>query len=382
MTDGQYNIRRSLTSLAIACLALGACGSDDGRDVDASEMDAGDQDTLGPPASAYLTPPENLADWNLFADEASQTPAPRTVPYEVIAPLFSDYAAKHRFIYVPEGKAIAYSEQDMWSLPEGSVLVKTFAYPHDMRDPAAGERLLETRLLVFTAQGVVPHTYVWNAEQTEAIRKIAGTNIDASWIDANGVAAQNMYTVPNTNQCFDCHGKREVANALGIRTRQLDRDHPYDGTQQNQIDHLTALGFLDRAPEPAEQRERLVDPSSDAQPLDLRARSYLDANCSQCHKAEAGNATSSGMYLDWPHTGPDQDPVIWGVCKRPSSAGGATCGRSVDIVPGDPDGSIYMCRMESTESKVQMPPLGRNMVHQEGVALLRNWIASLEGSCK
>ena len=184
------------------------------------------------------------------------------------------------------------------------MLVKTFSYVDDMRDPGAGERLLETRLLVFTAQGVVPHTYVWNAEQTEATRKVVGANMEASWVDANGAEVHNKYTVPNTNQCFDCHGKPAVANGLGIRTRQMDRDHEYDGTQQNQIDHLNALGFLDRAPEPAEQRERLVDPFSDA-PLELRARSYIDANCSSCHREGGGEASASGMWLDWPHTAPE-----------------------------------------------------------------------------
>ncbi len=386
MSDGQY-VRCWLIG---ACLSLFACGDGDDKGADKSAADGGggggggavDPDLgRGPPASAYATPPDNLSEWNLFVDEAAQAPGPRTVPYEVISPLFSDYAAKRRFIYVPEGKTIAYAEEDVWTLPEGSVLVKTFSYPFDMRAPAAGERLLETRLLVFTAGGMVPHTYIWNDAQTEAVRKVAGASLDTAWVDAEGAQVQNRYSVPNTNQCFDCHGKREVATALALRTRQLDREHVYDGVVQNQIDHLHATGLLDRAPEPPDQRQRLVDPFSDA-PLELRARSYLDSNCAPCHREEAGNASSSGMWLDWPRTAPDQNPVTWGVCKRPTSAGGATCGRSADIVPGDPEGSIYLCRMESTEPKVQMPPLGRNLVHQEGVTLLGDWIAALEGSCE
>ncbi|MFT3926177.1 MAG: SO2930 family diheme c-type cytochrome [Myxococcales bacterium] len=369
-----------------ALLGLGGCGSDEhgempNKDRDAGdEFDAGEVPDVGPPAAAYLTPPENLSEWNLFADEVNQTPGPRTVPYDVIAPLFSDYAAKRRFIYVPEGKSIGYSETDLWTLPEGSVLIKTFSYPRDLRDPAAGERLLETRLLVYTAEGVVPHTYVWNEEQTAATRKVVGTNIAASWIDQSGAQVSNTFTVPNTNQCFDCHGKRGVTNTLGVRTRQLDRSHDFDGSPQNQVDRLSALGFLDRVPEASDQRQRLVDPFGDAS-VDLRARSYIDANCSQCHK-QGGDASASGMWLDWPNTGPETNPTYWGVCKRPTSAGGATCGNEVDIVPGDPDHSIYLCRLESTDPKVQMPPLGRNMVHEEGVALIREWITLLQGSCQ
>jgi Planctomycete cytochrome C len=142
---------------------------------------------------------------------------------------------------------------------------------------------------------------------------------------------------------------------------------------------MFALGLLDHAPEASSARERLVDPFG-AAPLDLRARAYLDVNCAQCHK-QGGDASASGMWLDWASTAPERDEGTWGVCKRPTSADGATCEREVDIVPGEPDRSIYMCRVESSDPKVQMPPLGRNLVHAEGVALLRAWISSLSGAC-
>jgi uncharacterized repeat protein (TIGR03806 family) len=381
---------RSLWTLIFLVAATGfACGGDattSGGDagVDAGGDDAGEADAeselpVGPPSSAYADPPAQLSAWNLFEDASAQRPGARTLPYGVIAPLFSDYTQKRRFIYVPEGKTIGYEPSRLWKLPEGSVLIKTFSYPLDERSPEQGERLLETRLLVFNADEVVAHTYVWNAEQTEATRKLAGARIAATWTDAEGKARANDYTVPNANKCFDCHGKRGETDSLGLRTRQLERSYAYAEGSENQIDHMFALGLLDRAPEPSNARERLVDPFGDAA-LDLRARSYLDTNCSQCHK-QGGDASASGMWLDWLSTAPEQDSAMWGVCKRPTSADGATCERSVDIVPGQPDKSIYMCRVESTDPKVQMPPLGRNLVHAEGVALLRAWISALPGAC-
>lgn len=373
--------------LCLSCAVL-ACGPDKDTSVpaldagsDGSTEDGGTQPDSGPPQSAYELAPQTLREWRLFADETKQEPGSNTLPYEVISPLFSDYTAKHRFIYLPAGAKIGYAPEDMWDLPEGSILIKTFAYPHDMRAPEKGERLLETRLLVFTKEGVKPHTYVWNEEQTNAVRKVAGTSIQTTWIDAQGKQVENRYSVPNTNQCLDCHGEREATDALGLRTRQFDRSHRYEVGERNQIDHMTELGLFDREPEPASERERLVDPMSDAASLSMRARSYLDVNCAQCHK-QGGDASASGMWLDFPNTAPEVNPAVWGVCKRPTSAGGATCGREVDIVPGQPDQSIYMCRVESSEPKVQMPPLGRNLVHTEGVELLRAWIESLEGECK
>lgn len=385
-------IERMAQILGAFGLGLMGCSSDEGaapdtgardasaldaRAPDARDADVVGNDGMGPPASAYESAPQNLTEWNLFVDAREHSPGPRTVPYTVISPLFSDYAAKRRFVFLPEGKQIGYEPENMWRFPVGSVLVKTFSYPFDMRAPEKGERLLETRLLVFTEAGLKPHTYVWNEDQTEAIRKVSGTAFATSWLNEVGEAVANRYSVPNTNQCYECHGEGKEADALGLRTRQLDLG---EGSE-NQVDRFAALGLLDRTPEPRAERERLVDPFSAAASISERARSYLDANCAQCHK-QGGDASASGMWLDWPHTAPDQDPSVWGVCKRPTSAGGATCGLEVDIVPGQPEASIYMCRVESHEAKVKMPPLGRNMVHTEGVQLLADWIRSLEGSCK
>jgi uncharacterized repeat protein (TIGR03806 family) len=349
-------VRRAHLWLALA--ALVACGGDEAA-----------PEQVGPAPEAYESPPATLEEWHLFRDAAAREPGPRTVPYDVISPLFSDYSAKQRFIYLPEGKKIGYDDEERWKFPEGAILIKSFGY---------GERLLETRLLVVTKDGVVPHTYVWNDAQTVAERKVAGKTIPVEFMH-EGVKKTNDYRVPNTNQCHDCHGKPEATLLLGPRTRQLDRSFDYGAGPVNQLDHMAELGLFDRAPAPAAQRERLVDPFGSA-PLVERARAYLDSNCAHCH-GEGGDASSSGLWLTWLDTGADANPTDWGVCKRPTSAAGATCGHEVDIVPGDPESSIYMCRLESRDSKVQMPPVGTNLVHTEGVELLRAWIEQLPGSC-
>ncbi len=51
--------------------------------------------------------------------------------------------------------------------------------------------------------------------------------------------------------------------------------------------------------------------------------------------------------------------------------------REFDIVPGLPEQSILIYRLESTAPKAMMPQIGRAVVHEEGVALIREWIASL-----
>lgn len=353
-------MRGSRAAGVLLSLLLSACGGDD-------ESDPGPVVVTPAPLGQ---PWELLGQWHLFADGPKQTPAERVLHYEVNAPLYTDEALKYRFIHVPESATIGYEPSERWQFPVGTILVKTFAYPVDARDPSLGQRLLETRLLVREPDTWTAHTYVWNEAQTDAERKPTGTTIDVSWIDASGATRQNAYGVPNTNQCQECHGEAEQLDTLGGRTRQLERD--------GQIEQIVALGWLDSEPEPAAERQRLVDPFGSA-PLSDRARSYLDANCGHCHTA-AGGASQSALWLDLDGTDPAGDPASYGTCKVPTSAGGATCELTYDIVPGSPDQSILVCRVESREPKVQMPPLGTRLVDVQGVALLREWVQSLPGN--
>jgi uncharacterized repeat protein (TIGR03806 family) len=317
-----------------------------------------------------------LDEWHLFADPAAQTPAEGVIPYDVIAPLFSDYTTKYRFLYVPPGKKIGYHDTDRWDLPEGAILIKTFAYPIDARAPEKGRRLLETRLFVREPDGFVPHTYEWDEAQTKAVRKVAGDTIEASWIDEKGMTRHNSYEVPNTNVCLECHGKVGLTGSLGSRTRQWNREHDYGKGLENQIDHLAALGLFDVTPPPAAVRQTVVDPFGTA-PASDRGRAYLDANCSHCHGV-VGLAKGTAFWLDWDHTDPIKgNPTDWGVCKVPASAGGGTCGLGFDVVPGHSELSIVPCRVGTLESKIAMPPVGHQLVHDEGVAVLNAWIDAM-----
>jgi uncharacterized repeat protein (TIGR03806 family) len=360
-------IRRFAFFMALALTS--ACFADDET---INKVPVAVTPTPAPEGKPYQT----LAEWHLFADAKAQTPADGVVPYEVLAPLFSDYTTKYRFLWVPPGKKIKYHDTDRWEYPEGTILIKTFSYLADARDPKKGERLLETRLLVHQSGGWVPHTYEWDAAQTTATRKVVGDTVPMTWIDDKGMTRQNDYEVPNTNVCLECHGKVGLTSPLGPRTRQLNRTHDYGSGPENQIDHLASLGLFDVAPPPAATRQTLVNPFGDGSPSD-RGRSYLDANCSHCHGV-IGLAKGTAFWLDWDHTDPVKgNPFDWGVCKVPASAGGATCGLGFDVVPGHSEQSIVPCRVDTLESKISMPPVGHHMIHDEGVALLKAWIDAM-----
>ena len=106
--------------------------------------------------------------------------------------------------------------------------------------------------------------------------------------------------------------------------------------------------------------------------LNDRARAYLDVNCTNCHNVK-GPAKTSGLFLDYT----ENDPTKLGIFKPPVAAGRGSGELQYNIVPGKPEESIFIFRMESTDPGILMPELGRKMVHKEGVELIREWIRGM-----
>ena len=111
--------------------------------------------------------------------------------------------------------------------------------------------------------------------------------------------------------------------------------------------------------------------------LESRAKAYLDINCAHCHN-DTGFASNSALYLEfWREV-----DTSYGICKTPVAAGSGSGGLNYAIVPGDADNSITTYRMDSNEPDVRMPEIGRSLIHDEGVALVREWINSMSGGCE
>jgi uncharacterized repeat protein (TIGR03806 family) len=322
---------------------------------------------------APARPFEKLSQYDLFiGDPAAQMPAEGVIPYDLNTPLFSDYAEKFRFVKLPPGARATYRADGVFEFPIGTVIAKTFAYPRDARDPPKGRRLIETRILRHESDGWVGLPYVWNAEQTEAILDVAGDLVDVSWVHTDGRPRTNNYIIPNSNQCKGCHKAGEVIMPIGPKARHLNRDFAYRQGKENQLAHWTRRGVLVGAPPPAEAPRLAVwdDPTSGT--LDDRARAWLEVNCAHCHNPE-GPARNSGLDL----LAAQRNPTAFGIFKPPVAAGIGSGGLEYDIVPGKPDKSILVYRIASTHPGVMMPELGKRLVHEEGVALVRQWVAAM-----
>jgi len=313
-----------------------------------------------------MDPPATLsATGCVIATDATQALSD-FVPYDVNSPLWSDGATKERYLRIPAGSQIAVKDCDIdpascgnidtggtaedeghWDLPVGSVLMKNFT--------VAGKRI-ETRLLMHATDTTWRgFSYEWNDAGTDATLLPDGKDKDLG---------TQVWHYPTRSECLQCH-TAGAGRSLGPTTRQLDRDFAYPAGTMNQIDKFVALGFLSKKPKalggyPA--------PSGTAG-VELRARSYLQTNCSICHRP--GGPLSD---VDLRFVTSFKDTAL---CNQPIERGtGDPKLPQVRLVPGKPDQSSISFRMHD-RTIYKMPRIGSNLVDPEGSALVDDWITAL-----
>ncbi len=283
----RWSARRTLqVPLILSFLAALGCGSQTAVEIE-------------------TVPFEKLSQYGLFSgDGAAQQAAPGVIPYDLNSALFSDYTSKYRFIKLPSGTHATYRDQDIFDFPVGTVIAKTFASPRDARDPAQGQRLIETRILKREPDGWVGLPYIWNDAQTDATLEVAGGTADVQWIHADGKNRTNNYIIPNANQCKGCHKQGEALTPIGPKARHLNRDFAYSSGTENQLAYWSKHGALAGARVPADAPKLPVWDDAAAGSLEARARAWLEINCAHCHNPE-GPARNSGLDLTAAQQQPD-----------------------------------------------------------------------------
>jgi uncharacterized repeat protein (TIGR03806 family) len=320
------------------------------------------------------SPLSRLSEYGLFLGKLSdQQPAASVMPYVLNTPLFTDYAEKLRFVRLPEGKSVPYNDSIVFDFPSGTILVKTFYYPLDFRRLEKGRQLVETRLLILEENEWNAYPYIWNAEQTDAYLDVAGDTKQVKYVDEQGKNRQHAYYVPNLNQCKGCHNKAEKMTPIGPSARQLSGASDHGTIQESQLIQWAKTGKLTGLPEKEHLPPAIVwnDPNSGS--VNDRARLWLDINCAHCHQPQ-GPASTSGLFLSVAET----DPLRLGIRKTPVAAGRGSGDLQFGILPGQPDKSILLFRMESRDPGVMMPELGRSLSQKESLALIRQWIKEMK----
>jgi hypothetical protein len=319
---------------------------------------------LSAPAPAPSRLPERLADTGLYADFAAGQIAAGVLPFSPQYPLWTDGAAKRRWIRLPPGAAIDARDARAWRFPVGTKLWKEFSFG----------RRVETRYMERTRAGWAYATYLWSEDGSDA-RLAPERGVPG----AVATGAGGRHDIPSVSDCKACHqsGRSEV---LGFTLLQLspDRDPlaPHAASSPEDVDlaSLAARGLLRGV-----ARQDLATPPRIAarSPRERAALGYLQGNCASCHNA-SGPLSSLGMSLEAPLAGraaAGARETAVGVASRyvPS---GAEQG-ALRIVPGDPAASVLVRRMSSRHAAAQMPPLGTHAVDEDAVRLLSDWIREL-----
>ena len=314
--------------------------------------------------------PRLLSQTGAFANTAALTPAPTLIPYDVASPLWSDGAIKSRWMAIPSTRQITFAPTGEWTFPNGSVFVKHFELPTDDRNPSIRKRL-ETRLLVRETNGYVyGATYKWRSDNSDADLLDSQALEDITIATATGTRVQTWY-YPSRQDCLACH-TAAAGGVLGVKTRQSNRDFHYlsSGVTDNQLRAWNHIGLFNPAVNESAigGLDRLVTVTNDAASLELRVRSYLDANCSHCHRPGGAQALWDGR-IETPLTAAN---IINGVLLDTLDIPGAR-----NVVPGDLTRSIMHRRANSVDPAIKMPPLAKNVIDSDAITALSEWIVTL-----
>ncbi len=321
-------------------------------------------------------PYPKLSDYKFFAgDMKNQNPSLGVLPYKPASSLFTDYAKKARFVWMPDGTTAAYNgDTNVLELPVGAVLIKNFYYNNVQ--PSNTTRIIETRLMIRKNEGWIFAEYVWNNEQTEAFLQMGGSTTSVTWLNESGVSQTvSNYRIPSEVECLTCHKQETTPNPtsipIGIKPQNLNTIYNYQTGMQNQLAKWVEMGYLSSTGLP-DNITSVVDYNDTSQPLNLRVRSYLDINCAHCH-SDLGQCNYRDLRLGFADT---TAPSNMGFCL-PSVQ--PIDGSSSIVEPGNHERSaMYLMLNNNDGGTLTMPLLGRTVIHQEGVALIQQWIDSLD----
>lgn len=322
-------------------------------------------------------PPALLSQLGVFTNLATLAATNTLIPYTVNSALWSDRAIKQRWMAIPNDgsynsptEQIVFSPSNSWHFPSGTVLVKHFSLPINDTNTSLLKRL-ETRFLVLdNSGGVYGVTYKWREDDSDADLLMTGTNANYLVTGSNGLTRTQTWIFPSRQDCLTCHN----ANAdyvLGVRTHQLNcpESYPQTGATDNQLRALGHLGLLGTNYNDGALSSYLQSCSvtNTAFSLEIRVRSYIDANCSQCHRPGGAYANFDARFT----TPLDKQGLIYGAVN-------SFLNDSNDrvILPGDLTHSLLYNRANRTDA-YEMPPLAKNLVDTNAVTTMAAWIGSL-----
>lgn len=319
-------------------------------------------------------PYQTLSEYNFFDGPIKDlNPVYGVLPYDLISPLFSDYAQKKRFIWMPSGVSASYvNDYSVLDFPIGTMLIKNFYYENIL--PEGTSKILETRLQIKKEEGWVFANYKWNDAQTQASFDLNGSYVPLDFI-VNDVQKSVNYYIPPGPQCLTCHKSfDDVPEPIGVKPQNLNRTMQYANGTMSQLEKWVEMGYLeDTYPDSINS---VVNYEDGSEPLEKRVRSYLDINCAHCH-SENRHCNYRPVRFAYHDS---ENITNLGVCVQAQEIFDQALTYIVN--PGNSERSILSVRLKSEAQELRMPLMGRTIRHDEGIALIETWINSLNENCE
>jgi uncharacterized repeat protein (TIGR03806 family) len=310
--------------------------------------------------------PYLVSQTGCFASLNPIQPAPGVVPYEVNSPLWSDGAEKTRYIYLPSGKKIE-SRNGTWQFPDDTVLIKNFFIP-DVENGVKKSTLVETRYLVKNAGQWRGYSYIWNENAADG-NYLSGSASRVYHIhDELGNNEHFTYTYPSSAECNRCH-TQGANRVLGFSQLQLNREivSP-DGEEQNQLAWLVSQNILGTSTLTNPHLPAMPSYRDAEVPTELRARSFMHANCAHCHNpSTAAGQLPFDLRFETPFS-------RMAFCNQPAERHSFELPDPKLIEPGHADQSVAQLRIDSADASLRMPPLGQVRHDLVGMDVMRDWI--------
>lgn len=351
-----------------------------------SNSDEAEQYVPVSPVVVDLTqvPYPKLSDYKFFTgDMKEQLPALGLIPFAPASALFSDYAHKKRFVWMPSGLKATFNGNDKsLELPVGAAIIKTFYYDNVQNvTPVGATRIIETRVMIRKSSGWIFADYVWNAQQTEAFLDNLGSFTEVTWLE-NGVSKTANYRIPSEEQCIVCHKKKELINGveetiytpIGIKPQNLNYNYNYGSSTKNQLTKWIEEGYLVNNFTMPSLGSSTIDYTDTSKSLDLRIRSYFDINCAHCHQ-DGRHCDYRPMRFAFHQT--ENNRTNMGVCVSTEDMQDFDPALGKIVTPGNINRSMMYFRLNTTDETYRMPLHGRTVIHEEGIQLIEQWINSL-----
>lgn len=286
----------------------------------------------------------NLSEMFIYeGDLGDLNPSPYAFEYDLNTPLFTDYAHKQRLIALPPGTTMDYVDDGFPDFPDNTVITKTFYYLNDERDESQGKTIIETRVLIKIEGQWQLRNYKWNGTQTDAVLDDTSSTVPVDYVDANGTTQNVNYVIPSAQDCFDCHNNAGEETPIGPKLRTMNFN--------NQLEDFIDAGHLGNLTDPTTVATLPNWSDNTTYTLEERARAYFDVNCAHCH--QEGGFCEFQSQLRLTYETPFAESYI---LERKNS---------IDN------------RMRFYNQGFSMPLIGTTMVHNEGYALISEYLNSL-----